>query len=120
MNCKGCKHCHKIDKDEWIMYPYHFCDIDLDGGSISESQRWCKGKYRVEKVEQKAQNNMARERKKPEGSFIERAKNEIDIDKACDEFCNRCPAYADDLDGLQGCGKRGCDVLRDFRKAVEE
>lgn len=78
MNCKGCKYCQLYKADEWIPHSFHFCSFDDDGGSISESWKWCKGRFRVEKVEQKAQNNMARERKKPEGSFIERAKNEIE------------------------------------------
>lgn len=50
MNCKGCKYYEIYRTDEWIEYAFHFCAIDPDGYSISESWRKCKGKHRIEKV----------------------------------------------------------------------
>lgn len=82
---------------------------------------------------------MARERKKPEGSFIGRAKNEIEnedtlltkrayelgrirgrketIEKACNAFCHAgCPHKTDSFN----CLNNKCDTWRIFKRMMEE
>jgi hypothetical protein len=53
MNCKGCKHCKLLKADEWVETSFHYCDRPgaMDKGeSISQSWRFCKGRFYEQEV----------------------------------------------------------------------
>ena len=55
MRCKGCEHCKKVPKGEFIERPFHYCELGFDllskssKAPITAAWELCKGKRREPK-----------------------------------------------------------------------